>query len=71
MGFGTLGAIVAGFLLPCIALCMGAITNTYSPSNTKEEVLDQMKTISLYICLVGIATWFFAYLYYAFWQHMA
>lgn len=47
MGFGTLGAIVAGFLLPCIALCMGAITNTYSPSNTKEEVLDQMKTISL------------------------
>jgi ABC-type multidrug transport system fused ATPase/permease subunit len=30
-----------------------------------------MKRVALVICLVGVAQWFFAYVYYAFWQHLA
>jgi ABC-type bacteriocin/lantibiotic exporter with double-glycine peptidase domain len=30
-----------------------------------------MKTTALVICLVGLGQWFFAYVYYAFWQHLA
>lgn len=71
MVIGTIGAIVAGVLLPSLAIVMGAVTNTYNPSNTKDQVLDQMKTITLYICLVGLGTWLFGYLYFAFWQHLA
>jgi hypothetical protein len=71
MILGTISAIIAGFLLPCISLAMGAVTNTFNPSNAKEALLDQMKTVSLYICLVGIATWLFGYIYFGFWQHLA
>jgi ATP-binding cassette, subfamily B (MDR/TAP), member 1 len=68
---GTIGAVCAGVLLPCIAIAMGAVTNTYNPSNTKDDVLDSMKLICLYICLVGLGTWLFGYFYFAFWQHLA
>lgn len=71
MIIGTISAIVAGFLLPCISIAMGAVTNSFSPTNSKDEVLNSMKLICLYICLVGIATWLFGYIYYAFWQHLA
>jgi hypothetical protein len=71
MIIGSLGAVIAGLLLPCIALAMGAVTNTYDPRNTPDYILDQMKKICLYICLVGIGTWIFGYIYYAFWQHLA
>lgn len=40
MVIGTIGAIVAGVLLPSLAIVMGAVTNTYNPSNTKDQVLD-------------------------------
>jgi len=67
MIFGILAALCSGCLLPCISIAMGAVTNTYDPSNSKEEILNQMKSICLYICLVGIGCWIFGYIYYAFW----
>jgi len=30
-----------------------------------------MSIISGYICLVGLATWLFGYIFYSFWQHLA
>lgn len=33
---GTLGALIAGFLLPCMAIAVGELTATYDPRNTKE-----------------------------------
>lgn len=69
--FGTLGALIAGVLLPCISLAFGSITNSFDPSNGPDAMLDSMKKITLYICLVGIASWVFGYVYYAFWQHLA
>jgi ATP-binding cassette subfamily B (MDR/TAP) protein 1 len=71
MILGAISALISGFLLPCISIAMGAVTNTYDPSNSKDEILNQMKTICLYICLVGIGCWIFGYIYYAIWQHLA
>jgi ATP-binding cassette subfamily B (MDR/TAP) protein 1 len=71
MALGTIGAIIAGFLLPCISIAMGAVTNTYDPRNSQDQVLNDMKMICIYICLTGIGCWFFGYIYYAFWQHLA
>ena len=36
---GTISAMCAGFLLPCIALAMGAVTNTFNPMNSNDEIL--------------------------------
>lgn len=33
---GLIGAIVAGFLMPCISIAMGSVTNTFDPLNPKE-----------------------------------
>ena len=71
MILGTVGAILAGCLLPGISIAMGSVTNTYSPLNTKESVLNSMKMICLYINIVGIGCWIFGYIYFAFWQHLA
>ena len=68
---GTVSSVLAGFLLPCISLAMGSITNTYDTRNNPHAILDQMRFICLYICLVGLGTWVFGYIYYAFWQHLA
>jgi ATP-binding cassette subfamily B (MDR/TAP) protein 1 len=71
MFMGTVSALIAGFLLPSISLAVGAVTNSYDPRNAKEELLNTMKSVSLYICLVGLGTWLFGYIYYGFWQHLA
>jgi ATP-binding cassette subfamily B (MDR/TAP) protein 1 len=71
MILGSIGAVLAGCLLPGISIAMGSVTNTYNPKNTKESVLNDMKMICLYINLVGIGCWIFGYIYFAFWQHLA
>jgi ATP-binding cassette subfamily B (MDR/TAP) protein 1 len=71
MTIGTISAICAGVLLPVISIAQGAVTNTFDPVNGKEGILDAMKSVSLYICIIGLVTWFFGYVYYAFWQHLA
>lgn len=68
---GSASAVIAGALLPCISLAVGAVTNSFDPKNAKAAMLEQMKTVCLYICLVGIGTWIFGYIYYGFWQHLA
>lgn len=40
MIIGTISAVIAGFLLPCISLAMGAVTNTFDPKNGKEAILE-------------------------------
>lgn len=40
MYLGNIGAIIGGFLLPCISIAMGAVTNTFNPNNTSEAILD-------------------------------
>ena len=71
MFIGTVSAIIAGVLMPCISLALGAVTNSFDPRNGKDALLIQMRTVSLYICLVGVGTWIFGYIYYGFWQHLA
>lgn len=71
MIIGAIGAVVAGFLLPCISIAMGEVTNTFNPEDSKEEIINAMRLICLYICLTGIGSWVFGYIYFAFWQHLA
>ncbi len=35
MILGTIGALLAGFLLPCMAIAVGELTNTFDPRNAK------------------------------------
>ena len=64
---GMFCAILAGAILPLVSIAQGQVTNTFDPANSKDKILNNMKTTSLVICLVGLGQWFFAYIYYAFW----
>ena len=68
---GIVSAVIAGGLLPFVSIAQGEVTNSFDPINAKEAIFDRMKQVALVICLVGVAQWFFAYVYYAFWQHLA
>lgn len=71
MIIGTVSAIVAGCLLPAMAIIMGAILNSFGYNDNKDEVLESMRWVCLFTCIVGIGIWIFGYIYYAFWQHLA
>ena len=71
MVIGTTCAIICGFLIPTMSLAMQAVTNSFDPQNEKEELMNAMRLVTLYICLVGIGAWLFGYIYYSFWQHLA
>lgn len=71
MIIGTISAVFTGILLPGMAILIGLITNTYDPDNTPEDVFHQMEKLAGIITLVGAITWFFGYVYWGFWQHLA
>lgn len=71
MYIGLIAAVITGILLPAMGIIMGEVTNTFDPDNSGEEIKDTMTTIAGYISLVGLGTWIFGYIYYAFWQHLA
>ena len=69
---GTIGAIVAGLLLPSIALIMGSIANIFGDDGISgEEMSETIAETAKLICLVSVLIFVFAYIFFAFWQHLA
>lgn len=69
--FGVIGAILAGVLYPCVAIVMGEIVDTFDPSNTPEDMLEDMKWLLTIFLIIGILSWITTYMYFAFSQHVA
>lgn len=67
MTLGSIGAVIAGCLMPSLAIIMGAIVNTFGPENTAEDIKNTMANLSGEISLVGLGLWIFGYVYYSFW----
>jgi hypothetical protein len=66
MILSNIAALVAGAILPCMAIIMGEVTNTFDPRKGSDEVLDTMRTIAIVVCMVGVGSLIFGYIYYAF-----
>ena len=67
LAIGTVGSVLCGALLPALAVTLGAITDTFDPQNKGANLMETMKTITGWTCLIGGATMIFGYFYYAFW----
>lgn len=63
MFIGHLAAVITGVGLPSFVFLMGNVIDSFA---SFDEVLDSIKRISLILVLIGIAIWFFSYIYYAF-----
>ena len=68
---GTISSLLCGIITPGIAIASGYIINAFNPHNSVDDILGIMKILAGAITLVGVGSWIFGYLYYAFWQHLA
>ena len=65
---GTLGAIVAGLLLPSISLIMGSIAGNFGDDDSSgTDMQDEIAQLSKIVGLVSFAIFVFSYIFFAFW----
>lgn len=68
---GTAGAIIAGLLVPTIALIMGELAQNFSGGIAADVMAETIAQVSWLVAGVSIIIFVFAYIFFAFWQHVA
>ena len=69
---GTLGAVIAGLLLPSISLKMGSIAGNFGDTDASaSDMQDEIASLSKIVGLVSFTIFVFSYIFFAFWQHLA
>ena len=71
---GTTAAVLAGAILPSISLVMGNVAAAFSgndPNENPDNILQTMSVIAAIVSLIALSLFIFAYMFYAFWQHLA
>lgn len=72
LAVGTIGAVVAGLLIPSIALIMASVAQSFGESGTSASAMaDKVAGLTKSVALVAAAIFFFGYLFFALWQHLA
>ena len=71
MLIGTLGAIIAGLMLPSIALIMGSIANNFGDQTDASNMSETIAKTSKLVVGVAVIIFVFSYIFFAFWQHLA
>ena len=68
---GTLSSILAGAILPSVALIMGNVADAFTGGESSGDIISNMSYIASYVILIAMSLFIFSYLFYAFWQHLA
>ena len=68
---GTLGALIAGILIPSISIIMGSVADTFGNKNDIGQMSATIKSTAKWIALIAGSIFFFGYIFFAFWQHLA
>ena len=72
LSIGTLGAVIAGLLLPSISLIMGSIAGNFGDNTTSgTDMQDEIASLSKIVGLISAIIFVFSYVFFAFWQHLA
>lgn len=67
MTIGTIGAVLAGLLLPSISLVMGEVSQAFGPDNSGENTLETMTTVAKWLVCIAIVIFICGYCFFAFW----
>lgn len=72
MTIGTIAAIIAGLFLPSIALIMATIAQNFGDdTQSAQEMSEVIAKTSKLVAGVAVIIAVFAYIFFAFWQHLA
>jgi ATP-binding cassette subfamily B (MDR/TAP) protein 1 len=71
LAIGTFGAIIAGLMLPSIALIMGSIANNFSGDADQYNMSETIGKTSKLVAAVAMVIFVFSYIFFSFWQHLA
>ena len=72
LAIGTFGAIVAGLFVPTIALIMGTIAQDFGGGDiNSNDMSEKIAQTSWLVAGVSVIIFVFAYIFFAFWQHVA
>jgi len=72
LAIGTFGAVVAGLFVPTIALIMGTIAQDFGGDDiNSDEMSTKIAQTSWLVAGVSVIIFVFAYIFFAFWQHVA
>jgi len=71
LAIGTFGAIIAGLMLPSIALIMGSIANNFGQDADISNMSETIGKTSKLVAGVAVVIFVFSYIFFAFWQHLA
>ena len=69
---GSLASIIAGMILPTIAIIMGSVAEAFTGGNSHHDTnpLSQMNVIVSYVITIAMMLFVFSYIFFAFWQHL-
>lgn len=69
---GTIGAIVAGLLIPSISIIMGSIASSFGdPTVDASKMSEVIGATTKLVAIVAVSIFVFGYIFFAFWQHLA
>lgn len=69
---GTIAAMIAGILLPSIAFIMSQFASSFGKGDLDPSAMtDVIGSVSKIVAAIAVAIWVFAYVFFAFWQHLA
>ena len=68
---GTAAAVLAGMILPSIALIMGNVTAAFTDGASKQTIIDQMNFIASYVVMISVGLFITSYVFFAFWSNLA
>ena len=68
---GTISALIAGMILPTIAVIMGSVAEAFTGGGSStENPLSEMNIIVSYVITIALFLFVFSYIFFAFWQHL-
>ena len=64
---GTIGAMIAGMLIPSISLIMGSVADTFGNGSDVSQIHSTIEKTAKWIAIVAASIFFFGYVFFAFW----
>lgn len=67
MTIGMICCLANGLCMPMFSYVFGEMTDSFSPTSTKQDVLDQASKQALYLTIIGVCSFIFSFVQQTTW----